>query len=1339
MESSKIDKFSGDNYASWHGYMRAIFLSKNLWDVVNLTKQPNITTAEEKLNYQKVNNHALGLLFLYMNAEYHHIIMEYDQVWQAWLKLKELYQTQEKAGRIYLKRQLFSLEMNEGDNIMQHCNKALQIQAKLINIGCKMEDEDVAICILRSLPKSYENLVMHLEISDKELSTKEVIKALTHEHVKRNNTDDNGIDQNAFNMSKEVLKCNYCGKLGHQESKCWKKNKGNKQKSRFQTRKVNMVSKEHYFAMHASEQDNNSWDCRWAIDSGASHHICNNKDMFEDFKPKNGTEMMTVANGYKCKILGEGNIKESIIQSNGKLRTIKIDNVLYIPDMNKNLISIAKLKKGNTTLFDGNKVSIKNKDTGEVLTIGELKNGLYWLKTPRNKFHGYTTSIKNEDISLWHQRLGHISTKVMKTAIDNNMLANINIKNYDMDKMCKGCKEGKMVEKPFKQNSNRENYELFGLIHWDICGPMENKSLGGSRYLLLAIDDHSNYVQGFFLKNKSESASKIMAYINKVEKQVNARVKVVRHDGALEFSTKELQRYYEQKGIQQQITVRYAHSTNGTAERMIRTVVTMARCLLRHANLDKCFWAEACLTAIYTRNRLPTARVTGKTPYEIVFQKSPDMKNMRVFGCLVYFLTPKELRKKWDSKSKRGIFLGYEESAKAYRVYDLNTNQVTISRDVDFDETTMGSNSNSFKFEDIQDVYEDSDSDSEDYGIPNTTPRRNDETISGVQNQDSQHPTPTQNTDSHEVRINMPVPFTPDKRKRSDLRQNIIESDEDDQNLAQDQIRRSARKKRYPTEYWKAWANAVEFKDIYEPQSYQDAINSEQSIHWNEAMENEWKSLIDRNVFEITQLPKSKKTIGCKWVYKIKRNADGSIDRYKARLVAKGFSQKYDIDYKETFSPVIKYSTIRMMIAIATAKSWRMIQMDVKTAFLYGELEEDIYMKIPEGNLNTKNGNCLKLKKAIYGLKQASRQWNHTFDNKIKSMGFTQSTYDPCLYYKRSMKDLVIVMLYVDDVIITGTNNTMQDEVRNYLKKSFEMTDLGECKFLLGIELIKDNTNGTTTMSQKRYICDILQRFRMQDCKPVKSPVDLTLKFSEDDCPSTDEERKSMENIPYRQAIGALMHLAVATRPDIAFAVGMVSRYMENPGQAHWTAVKRILRYLQGTKDQGITYNNKNEIKLEGFSDADWGGDRKDRKSTSGYIFKLANGPISWGSKKQQIVALSTSEAEYIALALAVQEGIWIKNLLSEILNEDQHGMDQLLIFEDNQSCMKMTKNPVNHGRTKHIDIRYHFLRDLVKKGQVKIAYKETKEMLADILTKGLSGPIHQEMMKKIGFQESCN
>uniref|UniRef100_A0AAV1U725 Reverse transcriptase Ty1/copia-type domain-containing protein n=1 Tax=Peronospora matthiolae TaxID=2874970 RepID=A0AAV1U725_9STRA len=672
---------------------------------------------------------------------------------------------------------------------------------------------------------------------------------------------------------------------------------------------------------------------------------------------------------------------------------------------------------------------------------------------------------------------------------------------------------------------------------------------------------------------------------------------------------------------------------------------------------------------------------------------------MRTFKCQTYILTPKENRLKWDPKARAGIFVGYEEVSKAYRVYDIKAGQVVISRDVNFEESTFGLQL-PITDEDVDDLdFELLDLDDEELRqmeYKQTGKRKN-----RLNDEDTAPPRPRA------------VRQRPGLEESSAPENNSSRQEEDEETKDSGDST--------PPVFWRASANAVEAAvDLSEPSTFEAAVSGPDQVHWRKAIHAELESMRLRGVFRAAKLPNGQRAIGTKWVFKIKRKADGSIEKYKARLVAKGFRQKYGIDYTETFSPVVKYVTLRMVIAISKHFGWPIDQLDVVTAFLYGVMKEQVFCVIPEGVELDSTFDCLELVKSIYGLKQASRVWNETFDEYVCSIGFQVSDFDPCLYIKTSDGHCVFILVYVDDVLVTGSSLELIAQTKNDLKTRFEMTDSGKCAFVLGIELL-DGEDGSVTICQRRYVDDILKRFGMDDCKAVASPVDMSSRLVSSDA-------TTKVDAPFREAVGALMHLTTATRPDIAFAVGYVSRFMENPQEEHWVAVKRIFRYLQGTKTHGICYKPSARIDFRGYSDADWAGDLTDRKSTSGYTFMLLGAPVSWGSKKQPSVSLSTTEAEYIALSLAIQEGKWIHRLLCEIVMAANEEGPELMIHEDNQSCIKMTKNPVNHGRAKHIDIKYHHIRDEVKRGEVKLKYCETAVMLADIMTKGLHGPRHKEM-----------
>lgn len=394
--------------------------------------------------------------------------------------------------------------------------------------------------------------------------------------------------------------------------------------------------------------------------------------------------------------------------------------------------------------------------------------------------------------------------------------------------------------------------------------------------------------------------------------------------------------------------------------------------------------------------------------------------------------------------------------------------------------------------------------------------------------------------------------------------------------------------------------------------TYHEAINSSHKKEWIDAMNDEYNSLIENKTWTLCELPKNRKAIKNKWIFKTKRDANGNISRYKARLVVKGCSQKYGIDYQEIFSPVVRYSTIRFLMAFAVKNDLKIHQMDAVTAFLQGELNDEvIYMEQPQGFKQNENLVC-KLNKALYGLKQSSRVWNLKLDDAMKKYGFKQSDYDPCMYYIMKENNILIVTIYVDDFLIFFNNEQMLKDLKQFLTSNFKMKDLQEAEYCLGIKITRDFNNGKLWLDQENYTRNILEKFNMMNCKPVSTPTDPSQKLTKSD--SIDD---SMKNVPYQEAVGSLLFLAQISRPDIAYAVHSVSRFNNNPNQIHWTAVKRIMRYLKGTLQFKLEYSKDGNNEIVGFSDADWANDEQDRHSVSGYVFKLANGPISWKCTKQ--------------------------------------------------------------------------------------------------------------------------
>ena len=434
------------------------------------------------------------------------------------------------------------------------------------------------------------------------------------------------------------------------------------------------------------------------------------------------------------------------------------------------------------------------------------------------------------------------------------------------------------------------------------------------------------------------------------------------------------------------------------------------------------------------------------------------------------------------------------------------------------------------------------------------------------------------------------------------------------------------------------------------------------------------------------------------------------------------------------FAPVAKYSSIRSVLAIANQLDMDIHQMDVKTAFLNGNIDKDIYMRQPEGYENCENPHMVcKLNKSIYGLKQSARCWNVTLDSYLKRSGYVQNPADPCIYCKTVNKCgkqcLIIIAVYVDDTILAANDMELLRAEKANLSNRFEMEDLGEIHYCLGMAIERDRNAKVLMIHQKSYLKNVLKRFGMEDCKPISTPMDPNVKFEK-----LADDEKSTNIQEYQAMIGSLTYASIATRPDLSSAVGVLSQFMNKPGLQHVKGVKRVLRYIKGTLNYGIRFDKSSDadFKLYGFSDADWAGDVNTRKSTSGYICRIGGATISWKSKRQSIVALSSTEAEYVALSSATQEIVWLRSLLAAMGLEQKEATK---LHEDNQGSISLSKNPKSHSRTKHIDIKFHYLREAVEKKEVNIIYCATEKMTADIMTKPLPKVKFEEFRSDMGLE----
>lgn len=716
----------------------------------------------------------------------------------------------------------------------------------------------------------------------------------------------------------------------------------------------------------------------------------------------------------------------------------------------------------------------------------------------------------------------------------------------------------------------------------------------------------------------------------------------------------------------------------------------MTRCMLLERSVPRKFWAEAVQYAVYILNRSPSKALNDVTPEEKWSSWKPSVEHLRIFGSLAYALVPYQRRIKLDERSIKCVMFGVSKESKAYRLYDPATGKVLISRDVHFEENK------GWEWEDnlLEQELTWNDSDNEPAGEEGPEIDHNDQ----HDQEESEEEEVVEET-AHQIPL---VAETGGGRQRQQpvwmkdyLVGNariLIAEEEEDEMLAL-------------------------FIGPDDPDCFENAVQMEV---WKKAMEAEINAIEENNTWELVELPEEAKVIGLKWIYKTKFNERGEIDKFKARLVAKGYHQRYGIDFDEVFAPVAKWDTIRLILALAAEKEWRVFQLDVKSAFLHGDLKEDVFVEQPKGfEVEAESNKVYKLKKALYGLKQAPRAWYSRIEGYFAKEGFEKCYCEHTLFVKKERGDVLVVSVYVDDLIYTGSSMEMIEEFKKSMMEEFSMTDLGKMKYFLGVEVIQDEKG--IFINQRKYAAEIIKKYGMDESNSVKNPIVPGQKLTKAGVGVL------VDPSEFKQLIGSLRYLTT-TQPDLIFSVNLVSRYMESPTEQHMLAVKKILRYVQGTQGLGIQYKCGEKTELTGFVDSDYAGDVDDRRSTSGFVFMLGGGAIAWASKKQPIVTLSTTEAEFVSAAYGACQAMWIRNVLEEIGFRQKEGT---LMFCDNSSTIKLSRNPVLHGRSKHIHVRYHFLRELVKEGTLRLDYCTTKDQIADIMTKAVKREVFEELREE--------
>ncbi|KAJ9538853.1 LOW QUALITY PROTEIN: hypothetical protein OSB04_031586 [Centaurea solstitialis] len=1142
----------------------------------------------------------------------------------------------------------------------------------------------------------------------------------------------------------------------------------------------------------------------WYMDSGCSKHMTGRKELLANFKQKYGRNVR-FGNKLSAPIMGYGDILH---------HKITINKVAYVEGLSHNLFSIGKFC-----------------DNGLEVNFREIRCCVRDIRrkgthSGTRKSNLYTASF-NQNV-LWHRRLSHLNYASINQLAKAGLVTGLPSLKFTKEQLCSACEMGKIKKSSHKLKVEHSTTKPLQLLHMDLCGPIRVQSIKGRKYVLVIVDSFSRYTWVNFLRRKDGAPDIIISFIRNVRLQLP--IQVIRTDNGTEFKNRTLDSFLDSLIITHTFSATRTPQQNGVVERKNRTLVEAARTMLASSKLPLHFWAEAVASACFTQNRSLIHKRFMKTPYELVYNRPPSIKFLRVFGCECYVKNDKDNLDKFSPKGDEGVFIGYAKDCLSYRIYNKKTRCVVESTNVDFEEgieedttpapVTPGisgvlasdqlhgipmtssspankpssSNSNSCDLDDLfeffyRDLTEPANvvppipaavqqashvmvsttdisssnlqgtsssssaitspsskvspastegepphilqqqapavtvpspqsgasstmpTTSQQKGIPTPAPQAAAPSTSTTQPASQAASPSLVSSDTPAapgpivVQSQVPPPFTSLTTTRQpkfyiDLRieplppQPLPHTTKWTRSHPLHQVIGSTST---PVKTRSATQNEclfAAFLSRHEPSHVTEALGISD---WVTTMQEELNQFERLGVWRLVPRPKNKTIIDLKWIFKNKKDEDGIVTRNKARLVAKGYKQQERIDYDETFAPVASLEAIRIFLAYAAHMNFTVYQMDVKTAFLNGELKEEpthVYI----------------LDKALYGLKQAPRAWYDHLSNVLLENGFYKGKIDPTLFIKTESNDILLVQIYVDDIIFGSTNSDMCTWFSDLMTTRFEMSMLPELSFFLGLQVLQKPD--VILINQSKYIGDLLKRFHKDTSSVAKTPMASGTLIG------ADPKGMLVDQKTYRAIIGSLLYLT-ASRPDIMFATCFCARkpkgITHDGCQTHSSVTER---------------HTQPWVVLVAFSDADHGGCQLDQKSTSGHVQFLGDKLVSWGSKKQHCVSTSTTKAEYVAAASCCSQVLWMRTQLRDY----GYNFNHIPIYCDSKSAIAITCNPVQHTRTKHIDIRYHFIKDHVEKGTIELYFVNTEYQLADLFTKPLDEKRFNFLISKLGM-----
>jgi len=1126
-------------------------------------------------------------------------------------------------------------------------------------------------------------------------------------------------------------------------------------------------------------------DFYWIADTGATSHMTPHRHWFNSYTPCRIP--IRLADNTVIYAAGQGSVVFQPTLRGRKAESLEFTRVLHVPDLRSNLLSCLYLTRHKGLVIHISATTMTFQLHRKTLFTASIDstNSAVLNGTTLASETAFSLSTLPTDISLWHRRFIHHNYADVKRMIQKKLVTGLKLEsNAKPDPVCEPCIAGKMHSNPFPPSPNHNRAPL-ELIHSDLHGPLPVTTHSGYKYWITFIDDCSCFRAVYLLKAKSEAFEAFKDYKSWAENQLGAKIRALQDDKGGEYMSNAFLKFTTACGIERRHSVRNRPQQNGLAERANRTMGERITAMLAESGLPLSFWGYCIASMVHVWNRLPTSSLAGTTPFEAFYQRKPNVSHLRVWGCTAYVHIQRDKRNSLEPYAEKCVFIGYPSGYKGWLFYNPTTGQTRISERADFDERYFPCLSGEKRpkipsfalppspepspelpatstfslpwdeggvddpLPDLPDFSSQLPSEPPSRLEPPSEPQTAPESSQSPQPESSTHPADSATTEEPTPSptptlppLSVPLPVTPPQPPTP-------------LPASPPPLRRSKRAPQPRRAYWKlgkplfepnaedeheegalcadASYHLVQFAGAAsgaDPRSYKSAMSSPDADKWTEACNNEVSTLVANGTWELVELPPGAKVVNSGWVFKVKLNADGSVERYKSRLVAKGYSQRPGFDYTEVFAPTFRPASLRLIMALAAREGYKMRSVDISSAFTYGDLDEVIYMRQPEGYHQGGPNIVCKLHKSLYGLKQSARQWNKKLREVLEALGFKRLQSDNSIYIFSRGDIKIITPVFIDDITLVSKNDKAMDDTVKELQQHFKLRDLGPTTFLLSVQVKQDLQAHTISLSQSHYIDDLLERFQMDKAKPVKTPLSPGTELSQ--LVPTESEKQQMRNVPYLSAVGALQYLATMTRPDISYAVSYLGRFNHNPHPEHWTAVKHVLRYLKGTRDYKLIYSHSDDSELFiTYSDADHGGCKKTSHSTGGYVTVVGGGAVGWSSKRQAFVTLSSTEAEYVAAVEAGKEIMWMRSILQEF-GYPQSLASSLMI--DNQSGIDVAKNPEHHGRMKHLDLRFYWLREKVEEGIMTPHYIPSSKNVADLLTKAVQPAVVNFAVPMLGL-----